>query len=1256
MPSANRRCSRPAVLLCLLISFTASTALAQVAQDQLAALQQLTQSLIALGDRPAGEQFSARDLARARYDLLLALAATSPRAVPQFFLPPGTASKLPASAQPYLETDADETGTLRALVEDYADSHKLRFFLDTGAENLELYFAAGAPAHLLTGSRIRVRGKRLDNVLLLGATATVPLTSAGNTTSDDVEVLSLATPNTFGEQSTAVLLVNFIDNTSQPFSFDDMRNLVFNTVSNFDRENSQNQTWLTGDVFGWFTVPISVTTCPSDTSLTSAADSAAADVGVDLSPYSRRVYMFPHTACVWEGLATIGGNPSHALINGTPALNVVGHEMGHNFGLYHSHSLECQGTTIGGDCQQVEYGDRFDIMGHFTTAHFNAFQKERLGWLNYGSSLPITTVTSSGTYTLTPYETGSGVKALKMVQSTDPSTGLHTWYYLEYRQLIGFDSALSVYPTSVTGVVIHSGAEENGNSSLLLNTNPQDASFATAALQPGETFTDTGAYVSITTKSADANGATVDIEIGPGAGGCKHSAPGLTITPSLGPPVRAGATQNFSVSVTNQDTTACSAASFLLTLVSPASPPSWTASISPSYVTLLPLASTTAVLQVTSPLTAPVGNYQITVNATEWPFFTYVSSSTATYVVSNSPPPDFTLAAPASVTVQQKSSANASVTTTVNNGFSAPISLSISGLPAGVTAVFSPSGFAAPGSGTSTLTVSAAASAAVGTSTATVTASGGGITHTTAMQVSVTSAPPVFLTSITVTPANTSISAGTTQQFTATGHYSDGSTQDLTSQVAWSSSNTTVATISGSGLATGVLAGTTTIAAAQSGISGSTSLTVTSTPPPPPPPPPPPASLFSANAVPANSTRIGIALELGMKFTADSSGSITGIRFYKTLYDNATHTGSLWTAGGEKLASVTFGNESASGWQQANLSTPVAITANTVYLVSYSSPNGVFSYTDDFFNSSVDNPPLHAPASATVNGNGAFAYGVGIFPIWSNYARNYWVDVVFAGSGGAPPSLTSITVTPANPSISAGTTQQFTAAGKYSDGSTKGLTSQVAWSSSKTAVATISSSGLATAVAAGTTTITAAQNSISGSTSLTVTTTPPPPPPPPSSGYSLFSASAVPANSTRISIALELGMKFTADRSGSITGIRFYKTLYDNAPHTGSLWTAGGEKLASVTFTNETASGWQQANFSTPVAIAANTVYLVSYSSPNGAFSYTDDFFNLSVDNPPLHAPASAAVNGNGVFAYGAGLFPIWTNYARNYWVDVVFQ
>ena len=87
------------------------------------------------------------------------------------------------------------------------------------------------------------------------------------------------------------------------------------------------------------------------------------------------------------------------------------------------------------------------------------------------------------------------------------------------------------------------------------------------------------------------------------------------------------------------------------------------------------------------------------------------------------------------------------------------------------------------------------------------------------------------LVSIQVTPVNPSIPAGRTQQFTATGTFSDGTLRDLTATATWSSSSTSVARITNggiqSGLATGVAAGTTTIAARSGSVSGSTTLTVT---------------------------------------------------------------------------------------------------------------------------------------------------------------------------------------------------------------------------------------------------------------------------------------------------------------------------------------------------------------------------------------------------------------------------------------------
>jgi hypothetical protein len=133
-------------------------------------------------------------------------------------------------------------------------------------------------------------------------------------------------------------------------------------------------------------------------------------------------------------------------------------------------------------------------------------------------------------------------------------------------------------------------------------------------------------------------------------------------------------------------------------------------------------------------------------------------------------------------------------------------------------------------------------------------------------------------------------------------------------------------------------------------------------------------------------------------------------------------------------------------------------------------------------------------------------------------------------------------------------------------------------------------------------------------------------------------------------------VKFTADVGGSITGIRFYKASTNTGAHTGSLWSSSGTRLAQVTFSGESASGWQQAFFSSPVAITAGTTYVASYFAPNGHYSSTPQGLSSAVNNPPLHAVANST-SSNGVYAYGAtSSFPSNTYNATNYWVDVLFK
>jgi hypothetical protein len=134
-----------------------------------------------------------------------------------------------------------------------------------------------------------------------------------------------------------------------------------------------------------------------------------------------------------------------------------------------------------------------------------------------------------------------------------------------------------------------------------------------------------------------------------------------------------------------------------------------------------------------------------------------------------------------------------------------------------------------------------------------------------------------------------------------------------------------------------------------------------------------------------------------------------------------------------------------------------------------------------------------------------------------------------------------------------------------------------------------------------------------------------------------------------------LGMKFSSTSAGHVKGIRFYKSSANTGTHVVALWTSTGSLLAQATVTGETASGWQEMNFATPVAIAANTTYVAGYLAPKGHYSANNQGFAAAVKSTPLTAPASATTL-NGLYAYSGSLvFPTSSYNATNYWVDVMF-
>jgi Domain of unknown function (DUF4347)/Domain of unknown function (DUF4082) len=321
------------------------------------------------------------------------------------------------------------------------------------------------------------------------------------------------------------------------------------------------------------------------------------------------------------------------------------------------------------------------------------------------------------------------------------------------------------------------------------------------------------------------------------------------------------------------------------------------------------------------------------------------------------------------------------------------------------------------------------------------------------------------------------------------------------------------------------------------------------------------ASVFSTQ-VPTNLNQSGGTgsagdYELGMEFTSAKAGQLNAIRYYKSPSETGSHTGRIWSNTGTLLGSVTFTNETASGWQQQALATPLNITANTTYVVSVNA-NSYFTVTGNGLGTTITNGDLSAVADGS---NGIFNTTPSAFPTFSNTNNNYFRDVVFTPTTQPPGNLLESVFSNQVP----GNINQSDGVGSAGD--------------------------------------------------------------------------------------YELGMEFTSAKAGQLNAIRYYKSPSETGSHIGRIWSNTGTLLGSVTFTNETGSGWQQQALTTPLNITANTTYVVSVNA-NSYFAVTGNGLGTTITNGDLSAVADGS---NGIFNTTPGEFPTFSNTNNNYFRDVVF-
>jgi hypothetical protein len=449
------------------------------------------------------------------------------------------------------------------------------------------------PVGLRHGAEVTLTGSE-QNGEIYAAAGSMSATGSETVTTENVPT---------GEQRTLIMIADFSD-AAVGCSVDAIRNTMFDdpdgkSVDALYREMSLGDIYFAGNVVGPYDIGYSSTSGCDVNAWADAANAAAVADGFDPNQYNRRIYVLPEqNSCGWTGLGSIGSDPSSAWILRCDNAGVYAHELGHNVSMNHAST------------ETSEYGDTSDPMGATGSdlKHINGPHYEQMGWRSGGQ---IQVASEGGTFDIAPLALApADALAPQIVKVAKADSG--EYYYLSYRQPIGFDANL---PTSVfERLYIHRFAGNGGRTTLL------------RGLLAGDSFVDEVNGITIThvSRTADYLTARIDME-----GSCTVAAATISVSPQQqsGP---AGTSRDYTVTVRNNDSAVCASSQFDLSATAPAG---WSAILSSSRLSLPPGQTGSAVLTLTSTATANATSYTARIDASDVMDNRHDASATASYLV-----------------------------------------------------------------------------------------------------------------------------------------------------------------------------------------------------------------------------------------------------------------------------------------------------------------------------------------------------------------------------------------------------------------------------------------------------------------------------------------------------------------------------------------------------------------------------------------------------------------------------------------------